>query len=351
MALSGSDVLIGAQNVDGGTDAAYLYDTAGNLLQTFVAQDQAGFANSWIALSGSDVLVGSVAANGQTGVAQLYSTSGKLLHTFTDPQAGGKEADWFGGSVSISGSNVLIGAEDTNNTVGVAYLYSTSGTLLRTFQDPKSGNGDFFGSSVVLSGTNVQVAALDADANPGVVYLFNTSGQLLQTFSNPSPEKGDGFGSAVALSGSQVLVGAYGAGGEGGAAYLYDVAPPAVAPTVVTNPVSQKVTAYQYFTLSATASGNPTPAVQWQVSSDGGKTFTNLAGDNENTITPLIAFPEMNGWEFRAVFSNASGQVITRAATLTVTIPRWMTTIAFDLVFLYNAYLPYLDGARPHGFQ
>jgi hypothetical protein len=97
--------------------------------------------------------------------------------------------------------------------------------------------------------------------------------------------------------------------------------------------------------------------VQWQVSTDGGNTFTDLAGENASTLTPFqidppqYGGPNQNGWEYRAVFTNAGGQIISSAATLTVNVPQWMTTTDGSLVNLYNEYEAYLAGPQTQPFQ
>ncbi len=48
------------------------------------------------------------------------------------------------------------------------------------------------------------------------------------------------------------------------------------APAITTQPVDQTATAGQITAFTAAASGTPTPTVQWQVSTDGGNTFTNI---------------------------------------------------------------------------
>ena len=76
------------------------------------------------------------------------------------------------------------------------------------------------------------------------------------------------------------------------------------------NPTNQTATAGQTATFTAAASGYPTPTVQWQVSTDGGKAFSDLAGA---TLAPL-SFPAtaaQNGYEYRAVFSNSVGTATT----------------------------------------
>ena len=57
------------------------------------------------------------------------------------------------------------------------------------------------------------------------------------------------------------------------------------APSVTTNPSDQTVSAGRRATFTAAASGNPTPTVQWQVSTDGGATFSNIAGATSTTLS------------------------------------------------------------------
>src|SRR6266481_7808444 len=51
-----------------------------------------------------------------------------------------------------------------------------------------------------------------------------------------------------------------------------------VAPTITTQPANQTVTTGQTATFTAAATGSPTPTVQWQVSTDGGASFSNVSG-------------------------------------------------------------------------
>ena len=90
-----------------------------------------------------------------------------------------------------------------------------------------------------------------------------------------------------------------------------------VAPVVTVSPTSASIKNGQTFTLTAAASGTPTPTVQWQVSTDGGKTFTNIAGATSTTLK-LTAKTSMNGYQYRAVFANSVGNATTKIAKLTV---------------------------------
>ena len=100
------------------------------------------------------------------------------------------------------------------------------------------------------------------------------------------------------------------------------------APIVTSNPSNLTVNAGSNAAFSAAASGNPTPTVQWQISTNGGTSWSNLSnggaysGVTTDTLTITGALQSLNGDEFQAIFSNTiSGTVYTAtttAATLTV---------------------------------
>jgi len=101
-------------------------------------------------------------------------------------------------------------------------------------------------------------------------------------------------------------------------------------PTVTTIPTNQTIIVGQDTSFSAAASdGIPTPtAVQWQISTDDGDSFSNLSNDSvysgvtSTTLTITNAPVTLSGDQYRAVFSNAAGlYAMTTAATLTVENP------------------------------
>ncbi|MCU1287399.1 MAG: hypothetical protein JWO13_3749 [Acidobacteriales bacterium] len=97
-------------------------------------------------------------------------------------------------------------------------------------------------------------------------------------------------------------------------------APTCTAPSVTTNPASQTFAAGQNATFTAAASGNPTPTVQWQVSTNGGTSFSNITGATSLTLTLNAVTPSMSGNQYRAVFTNTCtpSTATSAAATLTV---------------------------------
>ncbi len=92
------------------------------------------------------------------------------------------------------------------------------------------------------------------------------------------------------------------------------------APTVTTNPPAN-VTANVGATvsLSAAATGTPTPTVRWQRSVDG-MAWTDVPGATSTTYTFTAAAAD-DGVRVRAVFTNDLGSAMTTAATVHVTRP------------------------------
>jgi hypothetical protein len=90
------------------------------------------------------------------------------------------------------------------------------------------------------------------------------------------------------------------------------------APKVLSNPSSQTIVSGNGVTFSATASGYPTPTVQWQVSTNGGNSYSKISGATSASFTISSVTAGQNGYKYRAVFTNSLGTATTSAATLTV---------------------------------
>ena len=94
---------------------------------------------------------------------------------------------------------------------------------------------------------------------------------------------------------------------------------PLVAPTVSTQPLSQSVVEPATMTFTVGATGTPAPTLQWQLSSDGGATWANIAGATASSYTTPATAVADSGRRYRAVASNPAGTVNSNGATLTVT--------------------------------
>jgi alpha-tubulin suppressor-like RCC1 family protein len=97
------------------------------------------------------------------------------------------------------------------------------------------------------------------------------------------------------------------------------------APAVTSQPVSVTVNEGQNAVFEASASGFPAPTVQWEISTDGGGSWSSVEGGTSSTLTIASAKLSESGDEFRAAFSNAAGKATSNAATLTVFVPPTVT--------------------------
>lgn len=138
----------------------------------------------------------------------------------------GGNGDQFGRSVSLSGERALIGArwdDDDNNgsNAGSAYVFefesaAWSETARLTASDGAAN--DFFGASVSLSGTRALIGASgdgDIGFNSGSAYVFDFDGVGWSETGKLIASDG-GIGRSVSLFGNRALLGA------GSAAYVFD---------------------------------------------------------------------------------------------------------------------------------
>jgi hypothetical protein len=92
------------------------------------------------------------------------------------------------------------------------------------------------------------------------------------------------------------------------------------APVMTAQPSPQSVVAGQTATFTTASSGRPTPAVQWNVSTNGGATWAPVSGATSTTFS-FTAQLAQSGSQYEAVFTNANGSVTSNPATLTVVAP------------------------------
>jgi subtilisin-like proprotein convertase family protein len=108
---------------------------------------------------------------------------------------------------------------------------------------------------------------------------------------------------------------------DGGSIDGYSISFDQGAPIVNADPKDVRVDAGTDATFTASGVGNPIPSVQWQVSTDGGSTFVDIAGATTEsyTVTKPTSAASLN--QYRAVYTNDFESATTTAATLTVTSP------------------------------
>lgn len=148
-----------------------------------------------VAISGDYAIVGAGANSGSAYIFKREGSSWTQQAKLTADD--GEEWDNFGVSVSISGDYALIGApydDDLSSDFGAAYLFKWDGTTW-TQQAKLTGEQlrprflsntrarDYFGGSVSISGDYVLVGAPDSDeagykSDSGAAYIFKIDGPV-----------------------------------------------------------------------------------------------------------------------------------------------------------------------------
>ncbi|MFA6044264.1 MAG: FG-GAP repeat protein, partial [Phycisphaerales bacterium] len=207
------------------------------------ADDVFGYA---VALSGDIAIIGApgddIGANTDQGSAYIFVRVGTNWTQQSKLIAIDSAAfDYFGNAVSISGDTALVGVPyDTVSATlnqGSAYVFVRSGTTWAQQAKLTASDGaqsDFFGGSVAISGSSVIVGAFGDDvgaiADQGSAYLFVRNGTTWTQQTKLTAIDGatsDYFGGVVAISGGTAIIGVYGddvgANANQGSARLFDV--------------------------------------------------------------------------------------------------------------------------------
>lgn len=248
------------------------------------------------------------------------------------------------GTVNINGGGieVLSGKTVTNNVCGKIYVnagsYSNNGTTtnfgyIQITNELAIGSG-FSNRGVLkygtLSGTvtNTTAAAVIVKDSPTPIFTYagSFSGTVDGIFTNAAATISAGtftapntFTPSGLPLGSQTLYAKITPSG-GACSYIVPFIY-VVLPSFTTQPVNTTVCSPQAtsFTVAATS----TTSYQWQVSTDGGTTWTNIAaaGVYSNVTTTTLNISNtagLNANQYRCVATNSGGSVNSNAATLIV---------------------------------
>jgi hypothetical protein len=239
VAIAGSTAVVGAEGANSAEGAVYVYVHSGKSWSEQAAlTDPAAAAGDRfgdsVAITGSaaaTLVVGAFGANSATGAAYVFTRSGTTWSEQAKLTASnGAAGDYFGSSAAIAGSYAVIGASDGGSGPGSAYVFNRSASTGAWSQqaglaDPYNTDGDYFGDSVAIDGSNVLVGADGAKSGSGVAVLFTRSGKTWTPQVAFADGAGDNYlGSSVALAGSTTLTVAVGADGTNsytGAVYVW----------------------------------------------------------------------------------------------------------------------------------
>lgn len=208
-----------------------------------------------------------------TRTGHLWTETGSLLASavFTGETASGWQQVLFTNPVAI-----------TANTEYVVSYFSSSGDY--------SGTGNYF-THAVLNGALKALA--DGEDGPNGLYKYSATATFPTNSANASNYWVD---------------------------VVFAANTGATSPTITTQPASQTKCSGATVSFVSSATGNPAPTVQWQVSTNG-TTWTNITGATAATLTFVTSATD-NNKHYRAVYSNSGGSVNTNPATLTVNSPQ-----------------------------
>jgi hypothetical protein len=195
-----------------------------------------------------------------------------------------------------SASPTTVVGPNGTSTLSANFATDSAGTTISA-----ANLAAFNGAAVTWSDPQPSPATINGHAAPETTTTSFSGGQATATY---SPATAAGAGHAVASfdNASQTLA-------------LTDYQ----RPVITGNPSSQMVTPGSNVTFIASATGSPTPTVQWERSTGGA--FTPISGATSPTYSFTAAKGE-TGYQFRAVFTNTIEgtpyPATTTAATLTV---------------------------------
>jgi sugar lactone lactonase YvrE len=240
VAIGGGFVLVGCRMADlpGKVDAGAVYMFAlksGFWTQTAKLTARDASAGAWfgesLAIDGSNVIIGSPTVSDGRGAAYHFTRSGttctqKAVLKASDAQPG----DGFGGAVAVSGGRAFIGAPFRNAARGAVYSFELAGSTwlqVQTLTHSAGSSGDLFGDSVLLDFPRAIVGAPGRDSAAGAAYVFGRSGSNWvqgQELKASDAAAGDAFGMSMSLHRTTILIGAPGddlTNPDQGSAYLF----------------------------------------------------------------------------------------------------------------------------------
>lgn len=210
VAFSDDYVVVAAGRADIGANqragALYVYDYQNNNWEfstKLVASDvsseaKLGMNPTSLDVEGNTIIGGAPGDNQWTGSVYVFTKNGgvwtetqKILSP--NPQLN----DVFGIGVSISGDYLVVGASETSNRKGAAYVYIKNGAGIweynQTLMASDAANDDFFGTSVSLSGDQLVIGAYGASQETGAAYIFEKDSagtwvEVQKLTGNASPE-------------------------------------------------------------------------------------------------------------------------------------------------------------------
>eukprot|EP00594_Rhizosolenia_setigera_P020187 CAMPEP_0178958386 /NCGR_PEP_ID=MMETSP0789-20121207/11588_1 /TAXON_ID=3005 /ORGANISM="Rhizosolenia setigera, Strain CCMP 1694" /LENGTH=345 /DNA_ID=CAMNT_0020641035 /DNA_START=1 /DNA_END=1038 /DNA_ORIENTATION=- len=163
----------------------------------------------------SEQFIVSTALNGKTFI---YNNTSPDFAKIAEINQGGRE-------VAVAGDRIVFGDATAKSYNGVAYLYKTDGTLVKTLDRQDASSDSWFGFSLAITDNKVIVGAYrddDGGCMNGSIFIYSAdTGDFIEKVVGPDGKRFNYFGSSVCASDSHYVVGAQGVDRNTGAAYLF----------------------------------------------------------------------------------------------------------------------------------
>jgi hypothetical protein len=228
LAISGTTAIVGRyERAYVFTKTVSVWDQVAELEGSDTVADD-GFGRS-VAISGTTAIIGVTNYVNYPGRAYVFTKTASGWDQVAELDASDTVVgDDFGDSVAISGSTAIVGADEAAyRDAGRAYVFTRTALgwgQVAELEGSDTVAHDFFGGSVAISGTTAVVGAeLHGFGGVGRAYVFTkTASGWEQVAELDASDTVDGFGTSVAISGTTIVVGADGGGGMGsGRAYVF----------------------------------------------------------------------------------------------------------------------------------
>ncbi len=303
-------------------------DTVGPAVAIFNPSNGLATSDASVRVNGSASDNGS----GNNGVAAVALTVNGVAATVNNGTASGAGTANWDASVTLSpGANVITAvaydASSNSRSTQIAVTYnppSPTSTPLVFFTSPASSPASTSNDTVDLAGyaTSIQgvnlVNWLDNFGAGGNASITISGNITYWTINGLLLHVGDNTITVSASNKSGVII-----VGRGSTTVTY-TPPTPIAPEIFTQPVSQAVNAGLATSFTVAASGVPTPAYQWQVSTDGGNTWANVTEDSlyngtaTATLTVNASTTTQLGYQYQALITNLAGTTTTTPVPLIV---------------------------------
>jgi choice-of-anchor B domain-containing protein len=237
LSLDGNRLLVGSTTIDDSSHgAAFIYekDRAGTW-QMITRLDPQGASNGdaygrLVQLKGDEAYVVSWGAHEGRGVISLWrrGANGQWTESTAISASDGVPNSFFGGSISIDGDRLVVGAAQRDTSRGQVYVFgreTPTGNWVEQahFRPADVAVGTSFGSGVLIRGDELMAGAPGADSGRGAIFVYarDGAGQWTMREKVVPQDLGNGsqFGAPLQLVGTELWVGAQGAKGNRGAVY------------------------------------------------------------------------------------------------------------------------------------